>query len=264
MADDSISSIYLKLSGDQITPTNVRMGMLFGVLGGLERAIEAMAEDLGIEFDENEAILVPERIEKSSLGISGVINHKARDPLQHIDRAFYAHEIETLPSSVRSEFQDIQSTLASRSVKMEMRSKNLGLHGLILTEDKPHIPKTPEDNDEMTSHAVVYGTCIRVNRTNSDARIELHDGTGCTIKGLTDDHIRTLMKKTGENLEQVYRIEGQATWSLGNYRISQIDVVSIQSVERNAKELFSALRKATGDTFDDLDPIDYVNELRGK
>jgi hypothetical protein len=72
------------------------------------------------------------------------------------------------------------------------------------------------------------------------------------------------MEETGEDLDQVFRIEGQATWSLDDYHINKTKVTAIESVERNAGELFGALREATEHSFDDVDPIDYVNELRGK
>jgi hypothetical protein len=185
MADDS-NSIYLKLSGDDISPKNVRISTLFGILGGLERAIEAMAEEMGVEFEENESIIIPGQLQESSLNIPGTINRKARDPLRHIDRAFYADELSDLPSTVRSELRSIQSTLGKRGVRLEMAGEDVGLHGVALTADAPHIEASADDSDEMTSHAVVYGVYMRVNRTTNDARIELHDGSGCTIEDLTE------------------------------------------------------------------------------
>lgn len=95
MADDT-KSIHLKLSGDDISPTNVRMATLFGVLGGLERAIEAMAEEMGVEFGPNEAILIPGQLAASSLGIPATLKRRAEDPLRRIDSAFYADEVAAL------------------------------------------------------------------------------------------------------------------------------------------------------------------------
>ncbi|MFU8806087.1 MAG: hypothetical protein ACNA8W_19905 [Bradymonadaceae bacterium] len=106
----------------------------------------------------------------------------------------------------------------------------------------------------MTSHAAVYGICMRVNRSARDARIELHDGTGCTLKGLSNEQIQKLMKETGENLDQIYRVAGEAIWSLDDYRIREIEVSSIESVKRDAGELFAALRNATGEDFEHIDP----------
>lgn len=261
MTDDT-STIYLKLSGDDISPTNVRMRTLFGILGGLEGAIVAMAEDMGVEFDENEAIIIPGELEESSLGIPGALNLKAEEPLRHIDRALYAEEVGGLPLQVRSELTCIQSTLSERGVDLEISGD--GLRGVFLAEDTPHIEEPSEGSDKMTSHAVVYGVCMRVNRSRRDAAIELHDGQNCTLKSLTDQQLKQLMKETGDDFDQVFRIEGQAKWSLDDYRISEVEVTSIESVDRNAGELFGALREATANAFDEVDAIDYVNELRGK
>ncbi len=263
MADDP-TYFCLELSGDDISPENVRMSTLFGVLGGLERAIEAMAGEMGVQLDENEAIIIPGELAEASLVIPGLLNRKAKEALRSIDHAFYADEVGNLPATVRSELRGIQSTLERRSVRLEMSSTGLGLHGVALTADSPHIEEHSEENDRMISHAVVYGVCMRVNRSRKDAAIELHDGQNCTLKGLTDQQLKKLMQETGDDFDQVFRIEGQATWSLDDYRIGEIDVASIESVERNAGELFGALRKATGNSFDGVDPIGYVNELRGK
>ncbi len=263
MADDT-KSIYLELTGDDISPTNVRMSTVFGVLGGLERAIEAVADEMGLEFDENEAIIIPSRFEESSLGICNELNQKAIEPVRHIDHACHTGELDTLPSKARSGLKDVQSTLGRRGVRLDITGESLGLHGVSLTEDTPHIEETVEEIETMTSHAVVYGVCMRVNRSRRDAAINLHDGQNCTLKDLTDQHLQKLMQKTGDDFDQVFRIEGRASWSLDDYRIREIEVSSIDSVERDADELFGALRDETGGAFDDVDPIGYVDKLRGK
>ena len=253
--NDNTTSIYLTLSGDDISPRNVRMNTLFGVLRGLEGALEAMAKELGVEFDPNEAIITPGEFEESSLGIPTALNPRATDSLHYIDRAFYSDNTDVLPPVVRSELRTMQSALGERGIELELSGR--GLHGVSLTKDTPPIKAPADDSLEMSSHAVVYGICMRVNRTTRDARIELHDGTGCTITALSDKQLQKLMKETGEDLDQVYRIEGKATWSMDDYRISKIDVIAIESVQRDAGELFDALRQATGETFEDVDPIDY-------
>lgn len=263
MADDT-TLLHIKLSGGGISPANVRMDTLYGVLGGLERAIEAMAKTMGVAFDKYEAIVTPGALKNSSLAIPTTLNFKAHTSLREIDRAFYTDEIDRLPALVRAELLTLQFTLGQRGVTLEMTSSEVGLHGITLAKDSPHISASDEETLEMTSPAVVYGVCMRINRGTKDAAIKLHDGTSCTLKNLTDEHIQKLMKQTGENLDQVYRIEGQATWNMNDYRIRDIIVVSINPIERDAGELFSSLREVSGNTFDDMDPVDYVNQLRGK
>lgn len=263
MADDT-TSIYLELSGSGLSPQRVRMRTLFGVLGGLEAALEAMAEELGVEFDEHESIITPQMLEESSVGIPTTLNRRAKDALARIDRAFYAEKLETLPSQVRSELRGIQTTLGQRGATLRMRSDKLGLHGFSLTEDTPVLPKSEDESLEMTSHAVVYGVCTRVNRKKNDASIDLHDGQNCKLENLSSEHFQMLMTSAGERPDQVFRVEGQATWEIDDYRITRIEVTSIQTVERDAGELFDNLREATGDEFAAIDPTDYVNQLRGK
>ncbi|MFU8806086.1 MAG: hypothetical protein ACNA8W_19900, partial [Bradymonadaceae bacterium] len=89
-----------------------------------ERAIEAMANSMGIEFDENEAIIVPGNLEESSLGIQGFVTEKANDPLRSIDQAFYADQVALLPAGVRAEFLDMQTTLGRRGISLEMTTAN--------------------------------------------------------------------------------------------------------------------------------------------
>lgn len=259
---DAAESIDIRLVGGGISPTKVRIETLFGVLGALEAAIENMAEHLGVEFEDHEFIVRPDGyFQESSLLIQSQINPKAAKPLQEIDRAFFEDDVDNLPDNVRARFLELQGVLARRGCDLELSGTSL--RGLKITKDMPSI-KSPTDRLEMTSNAVVYGVCTRINRAKRDARLDTFDGHGCTLTGLNDNHVRVLMRGTGENLEQVYRIQGEATWKLGTYRVTKMTVSSIELVQSNAEEFFEFLQKSISDSFDNVDPIAYVNDLRGR
>lgn len=133
-----------------------------------------------------------------------------------------------------------------------------------MSADEPDIPDPEADDIEMTSHAVVFGICVRVNRNRHDAAVRLHDGETCRLEDLSDGQIQELMSGTGRDLEQVYRIEGEAAWRVEDYRIRRLEVSSMKRVERDAEKFFDALRESGADRFEDVDPIEYINELRGK
>lgn len=256
---------YLRLTGDDISPENTRIRTLFGVLRALEGAIEAMATELDIEFGEHEAILIPATPEASSLDIPGRFNHKAVEPMRRIDLLFYREETENFSAPVASEFGEMQRALASRGLTASVESEDIGLHGVTITGATPEIAEaTPEETEPMTSHTVVYGVCMRVNRKRRDASVQLHDGTNCTVKGLDDDQLQLLLKATGEDLDQVFRLEGQAAWHLDDYGVSEIRPSDIRPVTRDAGKLFDELRELVGDDYEDVDPIEYVRQLRGK
>lgn len=255
---------YLRLTGDDISPENARIETLYGVLSALERAIEAMSTELGIEFDEHEAIIIPSAPEASSLGLPGRVNHKAVSPLQHIDRAFYHAETEMLPASVAAEISEMQGTLAPRGLTASIESDDMGLHGVTVTEDTPDISTSEDDElSPMTSHAVVYGICTRVNRDYRDATVRLHDDSICRVKELSDAQFQLLMSKAGDDLDQVFRLEGPAKWHVDDYRIFEIAPSDIQPVTRDAGALFDELAEVVGDDFEAI-TADFENiDVRG-
>ncbi len=261
--NDNQKTILLRLSGDEISPTNVRIDTLFQVLAGLEQVIIAMAGEMGLQFDEHEAIIIPGPLSASSLGVEAHLNQDALAPLNAIDEAFHNDRLPSLPDEVHEGFRKIQRGIKGRDLHLDIQSEALSLNGFSITAVEPQFASDTM-TDEITSHAVVYGTCMRVNRERRDATIQLHNGQKCTLKSLEDHQIRELLRGAGQDLNQTFRVDGQATWSLTDYQIKDIHAESIEAVERNVRELFSGLRETADESVDDLDPILYVNELRGK
>lgn len=260
-----LPQFYLRLSGDDISPENTRIDTIYGVLGALERAVEAMGEELDIEFDDHEAIIIPLAPESSSFGLPNRVNHKAVEPLRHIDKAFYREETEILPDPVAGEIETMQSELAPRGLEASIESDDIDLHGVTITQDTPRIV-SPEDEElePMTSHAVIYGICTRVNRDYRDATIRLRDDSRCKVKDLDDEQFQTLMAEAGDDLDQVFRLEGRGKWNVDDYQIFEINPSEIRPVTRDAGKLFDELKSAVGDEYDDVDPVEHVHKLRGK
>ena len=261
---EEATDIYLKLSGEDVSPETVRWETMYRIFGGLESAVEAMAFEVGLEIGEDEALIIPETIERSSFGLSGRINERVRKPLRQLGGAFGAGAVDELPAPVRDSLRDVQGALGDRGANLEVTSDAGTFEGFTLTEDRPVIPEPQSEVQERTSQGVVYGICMRVNRTRKDATVVLQDGSKCRVEPLDDAQIQTLMTGTGADLGQVFRIEGEATWNVDDYRITAIKPVSIDAVERDAGKFFDELRDATDGAFDDTDPVDYVRKLRGE
>ncbi|MFB6352388.1 MAG: hypothetical protein ABEN55_03570, partial [Bradymonadaceae bacterium] len=253
-----------KLTGEDVSPETVRTAPMYRILASLEAALEEMGREIGLEFDEREALIIPTGgYEDSSLGLPGRVRRRAQEPLDRIGGAFQAEEAE-LPGGVRSPLRDVQATLGDREASLDVESQTADWQSFSMSEDAPVIPKPQDEVVERTSHGVVYGICMRVNRSRPDATVVLHDGTKCKVKPIDDEQVQALMAGTGADLEQVFRIEGEATWNVDDYRITEIDPVTIEPVERNAGEFFDELRDATDGAFDDTDPVEFVRKLRGE
>jgi hypothetical protein len=240
----------------------VRISTLFEVVGGFDRALEAMGAELGIKLDDNETIIVPASVEESSLAFRGQLNPRFEAALGEVDRAFRSDDFAALPSSVRSEFRDVQKALGRRGATLDVTSDDITLHGVEFTGDYPDLSDKTDDIAEMTSHAVVYGICTRVNRTRTDAALALHDGSSCTLKDLTEDQLKLLMAATGEDFDQAFRAEGEATWNVEDYRITKMNVSNIRKIKRNAADLFDGLREITDGAYDDVDVFEDMKNVR--
>ncbi|MFB6262275.1 MAG: hypothetical protein ABEL76_01430 [Bradymonadaceae bacterium] len=261
---DRLTDIYLELSGDDVSPRTVRVRTLLRILGGLESALVKMGEEMEVEFGEHEALLMPKSFERSSLAVRSDVSPRARKPLERIDEAVHGGNTADLPPDVNEQLGEVQSAVGERGATLDIRGDELELQGMSITEDTPVVESSEEDVEERTSHGVVYGECIRINRSRGDAAILLHDGARCRLTGLDDEQLRTLMRGSGDDLEQIYRIEGRATWNVADYQITSMDPVSIDPIERDAGALFDGLREATNGNFDETNPVEYVENLRGK
>jgi len=263
MGDDN-HDIYLTLTGDDVSPETVRWHTLDSVVGGFDSALETMAAQMDREFKEREALIIPKVFERSSVRVAADVNRRAEDPLHQIDRAFQSGDISDLPGPVRDDLGSVQATVESRDAAVKMTGDEVDLNGISIAGNSPVIPPDEEEVSERTSHGVVYGICMRVNRTRNDATVVLHDGTKCSLEPLDDGQVQMLMKRTGENLEQVFRVEGEASWNPDDYKITKIAPVTIEPVERDAGTFFDELRDVTDGAFDDTDPIEYVEKMRGE
>lgn len=261
MPNDEID-IAFTLEGENIAPETVRVSTILRILGEFEQAIEAAAEESGTEFDQHEALLVPERFEHSSYRMRGRVMPRAATPVVQIGTALRAKTTEKLNPRTRDRLRDIQRELGNREASLRVETTDENASEFSMTQYAPVIAPGDESPETRTSHSVVYGVCLRINRNRRDATVRLHDDSKTKLTGLDDNQIQRLMKAAGEDLDQVFRIEGTATWQIDDYTIDSIAPSSIQTVNTDSGELFDELRRATDNQFDDTHTEDFMRKLR--
>jgi len=110
----------------------------------------------------------------------------------------------------------------------------------------------------------IYGKLMRYGNANPTAIIVLDDGCRVTVE-MSREMVKDL--ETRQRLFDRVGFEGIATWSLRDWKIVEFQASRITAFERSGDYLnimFDELAKVSEGRWEGVDPVEFVNRLRGR
>ena len=113
-----------------------------------------------------------------------------------------------------------------------------------------------------TGNTDLLAQCQRVGgKQPATAKVLLTTGENLTVTLKNQDQGRQL----GHLLYDLVVLKGQATWDTSQWQVVAFEVEEILPFEgRGASESFAAIAKLSGNHWDDIDPDEYVHQIRSE
>ena len=246
-------TFQFKIQGDGVTPESVRLRDLVETLQLVEAAIAETARGMG-ESD----------IEALNLSLVGITNGSADCTVAASPAMIRAASVVTR-SLERNEFTTLPMRAQTSLRKLWKKSDNKGWD----------FSFAPIDNDvtfaqilhdreilrpgQIAGRTTLYGKCMDVGGKKPTAKLNLLSGETLTVELSSEE----MAKQLGARLYEVVGLEGEAKWGADDWKLERFIVDRItEYAETHAADAFSRLAQLAGNTWDDVDPVAYVQDLR--
>jgi hypothetical protein len=250
----NVREFSFKIDGQDVRPDTVPLRDLFDILVNLEAAIAVSARHLGAKAGPELTLRLTHIAEGSDVctlaapeemfsGAEAVLDAIARD------------EFSALPVGAHGHLHKIW-----KKTKVTGWTLNLAHSGM--TQPATILPSREILRPGAVSgRTTMYGKLDRVGGENWPSAVLIHPVMGkITVRLANSD----LAKELGDKLFKMIGLEGEARWDSDEWELEEFRADAIVAVYPRVgiTEAFEALAQAAGDTWDTVDPEEYVRELR--
>lgn len=130
---------------------------------------------------------------------------------------------------------------------------------IVELHDPKQLPAEPKVYRER-GEWVAVGKCPRVNLEKRDAALLLANEAQTRIH-LTGS--RAKLKELGQHLDELIEIRGMATWRKPRWELEEFELESFRLMGDTPVQMFAEIPEATRREFEDLDPFEIREILRG-
>jgi hypothetical protein len=243
-----------QIEGPGLSPEALTLRDLVGILGDFERAAAITAKaDGATESDELDFNVTG--VNDGSLRVEIAASPKMYRATAMVSEAIAKGDFSCLPP-------DARKCLRNLSRKSRTRQWTFS----ICSPDDSFVESHIAPEQELLSPGEIAGgtsLLAKVDRVGGEseptARLVLMDGTPFTA------HVagRELATRLGGLLFQILSLEGEAVWDIDRWNLKEFTITGIGEFEdRSAVEAFRNLSDVSGDYWDDIDPVEYVRQIR--
>jgi hypothetical protein len=253
--------LELRFAGD-VRPADFRAKDVADALKGFEElVIETLreAEDVeSIDLDDVVVGLVGVEEGSSRLQFRTSFMSVALSALAFVGSAVSEQAYQDLNDSQRKSLRKIQRVSKKYNSSAELRKSEDGREevlGMIGPDDE--IPEAQTTKGITT----LRGTVERVGgKTKSTVHVRLSESQKVIVEVDADT-----ARKLATDLYDEIGLRGEATWFVDTGEIDSFDLIEVvESSRRSASEGLERLADLAGDSFDGVDPSEYINKVRGR
>lgn len=258
-------TIKVRIKGLAVTPESVRASELGEFIINIDRAITETAASRGC-IDANtsahDPIISLVDIDEGSNLLILSVDESLISATRNITHGISTRNYLDIPPKARIPLSKIsqQATRLKWDVQFSA-DKKLHLVEARISEANP-FPETRTST--ASSETTVYGRLMRVGGITPKAMLLLPSD-----KLLYVDISEAIAKELAlkDRLYSEVGIEGIATWRIDDWEIIQFRatrVLDYQPEKQNLVNVFESLARVAGNQWEDIDAIEFVNELRGR
>jgi len=239
----------IKIDGQGVAPETVRLRDLHEVLHAFEFAMTLVA---GRQSDLH---LVG--IKKSSAGFDLFVDPMAYRAAVKCASAIASRDLSPLPERARESLLEIRSKARNKGWTVKISGSN-GMPSAEITPDTDFV------TDAIISGiSTLTATIVRVGGTpRPTAQLQLPNSDRLTATIATEQ----LATELAQRLYHRVSVEGEAKWSSADWSIVDFKITGIGPFDDKASllETINLLRDMSGDIWDDIDPDEYIANLRAE
>jgi hypothetical protein len=248
-------TIKLRIEGAGVSPDTVQLPDLLGLLRDFQTALIATAIARGVPRDEI-------RISLTSIGDGSDRLGFKSSPATHRQAVRLVRAIETdnprgVPMRARASVHDIWRKLAAKEWSLEIDASRRS------TVRKATIfpSKEPFSSSRASGSTSQLAYILRAGGEKPTVQIRLPNGTKLTARVPSKD----VAEELGQHLYHWVELIGDAKWGIKNWKLDEFVVRAIGTYREKASDPSKALddlRKIAGTAWGEIDPQEYIRELR--
>lgn len=256
------NEFQLKIIGADVTPATVDIGDLAEVLAAVRGAVVAIAENAGKDESEVELGLVG--IAEGSNLLTLVGSPVSLRSTQELTTALASGTVDTLPKKSHPHLRKLWKLTFDNGWDeccFEGNGSHIG-SGAIQSSVELFPDKT-----QYRGCTTLYGECLKAGgETKRSALLRLLDGSRITVRLKTKE----LAQALGQRLYQTVGLSGEGFWTVSENKLVAFRADSLASYtdrdckdnQRTVLQALSALARAAGNRWENVDPDEFVHEQR--
>lgn len=249
--------IEIRLAGSGLVPGNVRSKDLAEVIDSVEDMIASLIEREYPEISKEDVIVGLVALKEGSvrLQFASQLPNLVRPAYARLAQSVQKEDYTGLPSSSLDSLKKITSFSRRKNCELEFWTHNGKSEMLATIKPNTLIQPIPL----IAGPTTIYGEVIRVGGKHPRAVIQLESTVtvSCTLD-------ISLAKQLAMRLYTWVGLYGTGKWNAKDFKLDDFNIERILDYEdAPITNAMSELSKLIGGYFDDIDPEQYVAELRG-
>ena len=255
----SQTPIEIRLSGEGIAPSTIRSRDTAELIASIEEMIASELLDPDSPDTERVTVgLVGVRSGSATLQFQSPDQVRVRKAFLNIAAALSKGQFSRLRPKTLEYIQNFQTTTKRLHCVAEFRKSPKSVKPLAILRPETHIADPSEFY--VSGETTLYGRLLRVGGAVPKAVLKLDSRS----KALICDISTNLAKELGRRLYTWVGVSGIAKWDPRDYSVREFKIQAILPYEDvPVLEAFRKLSDVAGKHFDGVDPVAYVEELRG-
>ncbi|RIK72993.1 MAG: hypothetical protein DCC68_25630 [Planctomycetota bacterium] len=247
-------SFNIEIQGDGVAPETVRVSDLFAVLRSFGIAIEATARASATDDVDADLFLV--NVDRGSNVLTLKTDDAGYVAAVACATAIKNRDFTGLPSKARESLDAIWHTARKRQWSAVVIKNGSGMPEAAIRPDS-----------ELLSSSIIRGMTSlvanidRVGGTNPPtAKLIFLNGDSLTVPVADVE----LSSRLGKSLYHTVSVEGEASWDSRTWRLVDFKITEIGPYNEDADilETLGGLAVAAAGRWDDIDPDEYIRQLR--
>ncbi len=253
----------IRITGENILPSNFRSKDLAEVITAVEEALVALVVNDYADFDKEDVAVGLTDVREGSvvLHFSSPLRGVVLPAYTQTTEAIRSGVYDGLPTQTVSSIKKMTRFSRRRNCALEFKSATSATRETVATIT----PETQIINQPyLLGATTIYGKVMRVGG-KGDPGVMLDTGSEIINCKIDRKLALSLAKEFGHRLYQWVGVYGSAKWNPANYLTEAFTIERIIEYEDGSlADAFAALSVAVGDSFKKIDDVDrYVASLRG-
>jgi len=251
------SSLDLWMKGERSLPEDFSLKDWAEVFLAVQKAIEEEGKRDGLSL-ESSPIVALLGIERGSSGLKLGIAERAIRGMARITRGLSTGDMSDVSPMTREPLAEIEKFVRRRNLTLELNGHG-SIPSAIISEKHP-VPPLPKET-QIRGTTTILASCIRVGGVKPTAKVVFVTKKGeLTIRVSKAQAARLAASLYGEVL-----LVGIATWDSRTWEVIGFELEKIEdSPQKNGWKAIEELAEKSGETWDSIDPDEFVLEFRGE